>query len=37
MPDWADPTESAVGSVSSKRASLSEDHSGTVERNRTKR
>jgi hypothetical protein len=29
--------ESAVGSVSSKRATLCEDHSGTFERNRTKR
>jgi hypothetical protein len=37
MPDWVDSTESIVGSVSSKRATLSDDHSGTFERNRTKR
>ena len=37
MPDWVDSPESGVGSVSSKRATLSDDHSGTFERNRTKR
>jgi hypothetical protein len=37
MPDRVDSPESAVASVSSKRATLCEDHSGTFERNRTKR
>ena len=35
MPDRVDSAESAVASVSSKRATLCEDHSGTFERNRS--
>jgi hypothetical protein len=37
MPDWVDPPEETVGSVSSKRATLCEDHPGTFDRNRTQR
>ena len=37
MPDWVDFAESMVGPVWSNRATLSEDHSGTFERNKTKR
>ena len=37
MPGRVDSPESAVGSVSSKRATLCEDGCGTFERNKTER